>query len=53
VWLANPLIAKKQIEGILKVPAGLDLVCLVAIGHPAESPQKDRRPVEDVMEFIR
>ena len=53
VWLANPLIAKKQIESLLKAPAGLDLVCLVAIGYPAESPQKDRRPVDEVMEFIR
>lgn len=53
VWLANPLIAKKQIETLLKAPAGQDLVCLVAVGHPAESPQKDRRPVEKVMEFIR
>ena len=53
VWLANPLIAKKQIENMLKVPAGMDLVCLVAIGYPAESPQKDRRPVDEVMEFIR
>jgi nitroreductase len=52
-WLANPLIAKKQIESLLKVPADMNLVCLVAIGYPAESPQKDRRPVEDVMEFIR
>ena len=53
VWIANPLIAKKQIESLLKVPADLDLVCLVAIGYPAESPQKDRRPVEEVMEIIR
>jgi len=53
VWIANPLIAKKQIESILKVPADLNLVCLVAIGYPAEAPQKDRRPVEEVMEFIR
>jgi nitroreductase len=37
----------------LKVPADLNLVCLVAIGYPAESPQKDRRPVEEVLEFIR
>jgi nitroreductase len=53
VWLANPLSAKKQIESILKVPADLNLVCLVAIGYPAEAPQKDRRPVEEVLEFIR
>lgn len=53
VWLGNPLIAKKEIERMLKVPADLNLVSLVAMGYPAESPQKDRRPVEEVMEFIR
>jgi nitroreductase len=53
VWLTAPLLAKKEIEAILKVPAGLDLVCLVAIGYPAESPKKDRKPVEEVLEFVR
>jgi nitroreductase len=53
VWLGNPLIAKKEIESMLKVPADLNLVSLVAMGYPAESPQKDRRPVDEVMEFIR
>jgi len=53
VWLAAPLSAKKQIETLLKVSADMDLVCLVAAGYPDESPKKDRRPVEEVMEFIR
>ena len=53
VWLAAPLSAKKQIESILKVPADMNLVCLVAVGYPDESPKKDRKPVEEVLEFIR
>ena len=53
VWLASPLQAKKEIETILKVPPGLGLVCVVAVGYPAESPQKDRKPVDQVVEFIR
>jgi nitroreductase len=53
VWLAAPLSAKKQIEAILKAPADMNLVCLVAVGYPDESPQKDRRPVDEVLEFIR
>ncbi|MEI9477533.1 MAG: nitroreductase family protein [Deltaproteobacteria bacterium] len=53
VWLAAPLSAKKQIETILKAPADMNLVCLVAVGYPGESPQKDRRSVEEVLEFIR
>jgi nitroreductase len=53
VWLAAPLVAKKEIETLLGVPADMDLVCLVAVGYPDETPQKDRRPVEEVLEFIR
>ncbi len=53
VWLAAPLSAKKQIEWILKVPADMNLVCLVAVGYPAEAPQKDRRPVDEVLQFVR
>jgi len=53
LWLASPLMAKKEIETTLKVPAGMGLVCLIAVGYPDESPQKDRKPVEQVLEFIR
>ena len=53
VWLGAPLMAKKEIETILKVPANQDLICLVAVGYPYESPQKDRKPVDQVLEFIK
>ncbi len=52
VWLGAPLMAKKEIETLLNVPADRSLVCLVPVGHPAESPQKDRKPVDEVLEFI-
>jgi len=52
VWLGAPLIAKKEIETILKVPSDVDLVCFVAVGYPDESPEKDRRPVKEVITFI-
>jgi nitroreductase len=52
VWLGAPLMAKKEIETILNVPPNLSLVCLVAVGYPEESPQKERRPVEEVLRFI-
>lgn len=52
VWLAAPLMAKKEIETILNVPGHRSLICLVAVGHPDESPQKDRKPVEQVLEVI-
>jgi nitroreductase len=53
VWLAAPVMAKKEIETILKVPANQDLICLVAVGYPDESPKRDRKPVDQVLEFIR
>lgn len=52
VWLASPLQAKKEIENILNAPADMDLICLIAVGYPDESPLKDRRPVDEVLEFI-
>ena len=52
VWLGAPLMAKKEIETLLNVPPNLSLVCLVVVGYPEESPQKERRPVEEVLRFI-
>jgi nitroreductase len=53
IWLAGPLQAKREIEKMLKGPANMSLVCLVAAGYPDESPQKDRKPVDQVLTFIR
>lgn len=53
VWLGAPLMAKKEIETLLNVPASFSLTGLVAVGYPDESPQKDRRPVDQVLEFVR
>jgi nitroreductase len=53
VWLGAPRMAKKEIEKILNLQAGLDLTCMIAVGYPDEYPQKDRRPVDQVLEFIR
>jgi nitroreductase len=52
VWLVSPIQAKKEIETILKLQAGLSLICLIAVGYPDESPQKDRKPVDQVLNFI-
>jgi nitroreductase len=52
VWLVSPIQAKKEIEIILNVPSNTDLICLVAVGYPDESSQKDRKPVDEVLEFI-
>ena len=53
VWLGAPLMAKKEIETILKMPAEWSLICLIAVGYPDESPQKDRKPVDQVLDFVR
>ena len=53
VWLAAPLQAKKEIETILNVPPNMSLICLVAVGYPDESPEKDRKPVDQVLDFVR
>jgi nitroreductase len=52
VWLGSPVQAKKEIEATLKVPSNMHLVCLVAVGYPDESPQRNRKPVDQVLEFV-
>lgn len=52
VWLVSPIQAKKEIEAILRVPSNMNLICLVAVGYPNESPRRDRKPVEEVMQFV-
>ena len=53
VWLGAPLMAKREIETLLKVPTNLELICLVAVGYANESPSKDRKPVDDVMTWMK
>lgn len=54
VWMTGPMLAKEEIEGILKVPTKLDIIAFIPVGYPAESPEPtERRPVEEVCEVIR
>jgi nitroreductase len=54
VWMTGPLQAKGEIEKILKMPAGMDLVALIPVGYPAENPPlKERKPVNQVCEIIK
>ncbi|MBW2145739.1 MAG: nitroreductase family protein [Deltaproteobacteria bacterium] len=53
VWMSGPLIAKNEIQAILKIPEGYDLVALVPVGYPAESPPvRERKPLDEVMSII-
>jgi nitroreductase len=50
--LTAPLLAQEALAGSLNLPAGHDLTCLVALGHPAESPVPPRRKtIEQIAEF--
>lgn len=53
VWLGAPLIAKERLEELLKAPAGMGLVALVAAGYPAEVPVAVRKPLGEILEVIR
>jgi nitroreductase len=53
LWMTGPLLAKSELEKILKVPGGSDLVALIPVGYPDETPVKDRKPVSEVSEVIR
>ena len=53
-WMSGPLIAKREIEEILKVPEEWSLVALVPVGYSAESPPtKPRKAVDELVEFLR
>jgi len=53
-WMAGPQSAKKEIEKLLKVPAGWDFVNLIPVGYAAESPEvRPRKPIAEVVEFFR
>jgi nitroreductase len=53
LWMTGGLHAKADIEKLLKIPAGMDVVTLVPVGYPAESPTKDRKPVSEVCQVIK
>ena len=50
VWLGEILKNRKQVEALLEVPDGVELMAVVALGHPAEKPGKGtRKPLEQVI----
>lgn len=54
VWMTGPLPqCKGEVEKILGVPANMDIVALIPVGYPAETPTRSRKPVNEVCEIIR
>jgi hypothetical protein len=51
--MTGGLHAKADIEKLLKIPSGMDVVTLVPVGYPAENPTKDRKPVSEVCQVIK
>ena len=50
--LTGPLLAQEALADALVLPAGHELTCLVAVGHPAECPPAPRRKsIEQIAEF--
>lgn len=53
VWMTGPLLAKGEIEELLNIPKGLNLVVLIPVGFPNENPNQTRKAVLEVVEFYR
>jgi nitroreductase len=53
-WMTGPLAQSKgDVEKILKVPDGMDIIALIPVGYPADSPSGQRRPVSEVCKVIK
>lgn len=50
VWLGEILKNKNEVSKLLNAPKHLELMAVVALGHPAEEGvRKDRKPLEEVV----
>jgi nitroreductase len=53
LWMTGPMQAKGEIEKILNVPPGMDLIAFIPVGYPGENPEpKGRKPVKEVTVVI-
>lgn len=54
VWMTGPLQAKEEIERILNVQPGLDLIAILPVGYPDETPvARGRKPFAEIGEIVR
>jgi nitroreductase len=54
VWMTGPMQAKGELEKILKVPPEFDLIALLPVGYPDETPvSRGRKPVSEVTEIVK
>ncbi len=54
LWMAGPLISKREIEEILQASGDWDFVALIPVGYPAESPTpRPRKTLSEITAFLR
>lgn len=53
-WMTGPLSQTKgDVEKIMGVPPDRDIIALIPVGYPADSPTGTRRPVNEVCQVIK
>lgn len=53
-WMTGPLSQTKgDVEKILNVPEDMDVLALIPVGYPADTPKGVRKPVDEVCEIIK
>lgn len=53
-WMTAPMVACREIEDLLGVCAPWEVVALIPLGVPDyDPPARPRKPVEEILEFIR
>ncbi|HEX9896944.1 MAG TPA: nitroreductase family protein [Dehalococcoidales bacterium] len=53
-WMTGPLAQSKgDVEKILNVPADMDIIALIPVGYPLDSPSGIRKPVSEVSKVIK
>jgi nitroreductase len=41
----------EKVKGLIGAPEGYKVISLLAIGHPAEEPRKDKRPLSEMLHW--
>jgi nitroreductase len=49
VWLGEILKRKKEVNDLLGINEGNELMAVLAMGFPAETPNKERKPLENLV----
>lgn len=53
-WMTGPLIAKKEMEELLDISGEWELMAIVPVGYPSETPEcKAKKTVEELVSFIK